>query len=438
MLSAMQLEVLDELCGGEHLERRRVFARTLAEVRALETERERLGELGAARERELELLQYELDQIEQAAPVAGEHEQLVSTRARLRNLDALQSALVHAAHALAPDGAEVPGAAQLAAEAAASIEGVAGLAPGLGELAARCDGLAIEARDVACELEAQRERIESDGSDLHTVEERLAALERLMRRHGGTIESVLEHAGRARGRRDELLDADSALERVSERLREAAARMDEQCAQLRDARARAAGPLAAAVRDQLAALGMADASFEVALSPCGPSSSGADAVEFVLAPNPGVGAGPLREIASGGELSRVMLAIAAVCAGAGTPATKQRGKPGEPDREAAAPAILVFDEVDAGVGGQTGRAVGERLRAIAAWRQVLCITHLPQVASLAQRHFSIAKDTSVSPASATVLELSEQEAVAELARMLGAAEGDPVALRHAHELRQAA
>ena len=178
--------------------------------------------------------------------------------------------------------------------------------------------------------------------------------------------------------------------------------------------------LAEAVGEQLASLAMADASFEVSLSEREVGPSGADAVEFLIAPNPGVPAAPLRDIASGGELSRVMLAIMSV-AGA-----------------SAAEATLVFDEVDAGVGGHTARAVGARLRELAEHRQVLCITHLPQIASLAARHFSIVKDTTADPTLTTVVELGDGEVLSELVRMLGAEEDDSGARRHARELRRAA
>ena len=140
----------------------------------------------------------------------------------------------------------------------------------------------------------------------------------------------------------------------------------------------------------------------------------------MIAPNPGVPAGPLREIASGGELSRVMLALMSVAA------------------DASGPKTLVFDEIDAGIGGQTARAVGERLRDLAAGRQVVAITHLPQIASLAARHFRIAKDTDAETARTTVTALAKGEVVGELVRMLGADDADVAARRHAKELLKAA
>jgi len=153
-----------------------------------------------------------------------------------------------------------------------------------------------------------------------------------------------------------------------------------------------------------------------------PGASGADHVEFLISTNPGVEVGPLREIASGGETSRVMLALMGVAHADGA----------DDDR------LLVFDEVDAGIGGVTARAVGAQLRALAEGRQILCITHLPQIASLAARHFVIAKDTTTEPARTTVAGLDGDALVGELVRMLGAEEGDRAARAHARELLKAA
>jgi DNA repair protein RecN (Recombination protein N) len=152
----------------------------------------------------------------------------------------------------------------------------------------------------------------------------------------------------------------------------------------------------------------------------------------MISPNPGLPAGPLREIASGGELSRVMLALLSVAHGA------EVGAEAPGPAEGSGP-LLVFDEIDAGIGGHTARAVGEHLRELAAGRQILCITHLPQVAALASSHFTIAKDSSVSPARTVLSELEGSAVVGELVRMLGAGEGDRAASQHARQLlRQAA
>jgi DNA repair protein RecN (Recombination protein N) len=298
--------------------------------------------------------------------------------------------------------------------------------PELDALAERCRGLAIEAQDLAGGLRGYCEAVEAEDGSLHAVEERLETLDRVARKHGGTIASALEHAELARARREELLGAEVAFGEATVALACGREALDGHVLALRATRASAAEGLAQAVREELAALAMGDATFEIALTDTDAKGSGGDAVEFMIAPNPGVAAAPLREIASGGELSRVMLALTSAC-DRGTAAGK-----GAPE------SMLVFDEVDAGIGGHTARAVGERLRSLARMRQVVCITHLPQIASLADRHFSIAKDTAAEVTVASVVRLEEGAVVSELMRMLGADERDSAARRHAEDLRSAA
>jgi DNA repair protein RecN (Recombination protein N) len=401
-------------------------------LRALERRHAELRELAGARDRELDLLEFELGEIEALGPQEGEHERLLAARERLRRLDALQSAAGAAAEALAPDSPDTGAGGQPLAASISRLDVLAGVDPRLDALAERMHALEIESQDLAAELRDYCEGSSStSGEDaggeqpgealtLDALEERLAMIERLARKHGGSIRAVLDYAATAAARREELLGADGALERTDEQLREARAELGERVLEVRRARKAAAKRLAVAVREQLAALAMADAGFEVTLAECEPGPSGADAVEFLIAPNPGVPAGPLRDIASGGELSRVMLAIMGVAT------------------ESTAQATLVFDEVDAGIGGHTARAVGARLRELAERRQVLCITHLPQIASLGERHFSISKDTAAEPARTTVVELGETDVVSELVRMLGAHSDDSGAQRHARELRRAA
>jgi DNA repair protein RecN (Recombination protein N) len=430
-LSAAQLEILDGLCAGDHAGRLRKCAQAFAHVRQLEERMAELRELSSQRERELGLLEYELAEIDAVAPDEREHEQLLGARERLRSLDALCSAAGAAAEALAPDSGVAPGAVQLVAGATGQLDALAGVDPALDALAERLHAVIIESQDLAGELRSYCEGAGADDLDgalaqlgpevsLDALEQRLAAIERLARKHGGSVGAVLEYAEHARARHDELAGAEVALAEAGEQLSSARAELEQRVVTVRKARKAAARGFAPAVREQLAALAMGDASFEVTLDEREPGPSGGDSVEFIIAPNPGVPAGPLREIASGGELSRVMLAIMTVA------------------NASSADATLVFDEVDAGIGGQTARVVGERLRGLGERRQVLCITHLPQIASLAARHFSIVKDTSAEPTRTTVLELSEGEVVGELVRMLGADSDDMVARRHARDLRRAA
>jgi DNA repair protein RecN (Recombination protein N) len=300
------------------------------------------------------------------------------------------------------------------------VRGVDAALDALGERAA---ALAVEADDLASELRRYGEVIEAPGGGariLDEVEERLALLDRLKRKHGGTVAAVLAHAEECRRRRDELAGAEEALEAGEAAVEAARAELAQRAEALRAARREAAGGLAGAVVDRLEGLAMEGATFEASVtSRDGFGPTRGDEVEFLIAPNPGVPAGPLRETASGGELSRVMLALMGVAAQAG-------------------PGTLVFDEVDAGIGGQTARAVGEQLRDLATARQIVCITHLPQIASLADRHFTIVKDTSGDTARTSVAQLGRGDVVGELVRMLGADRDDTAARRHAKELLKAA
>ncbi len=448
-VAGAQLQILDDLCGPEQSTRLRACADAYRLNGRLQAELEGLHELHEARERELDLLDHELTEIDEAAPDETEHERLLAARERLRRLDALCSAAGHGAQGLAPDSAEDPGAVALIAAVAARLDTVAGVDSALDAIAERLGTIVVESQDLAAELRDYGERLAGEDGSLEEVEQRLAATERLIRKHGGSIAAVLAYAEQARARRAELDGAQSALAQTGERLTHARAELDRQVAALRRARELAAPRLAAAVREQLAALAMADADFDVALSARPPGPGGGDSVELLIAPNPGVPAGPLREIASGGELSRVMLAVitASTCGEPAAPgeaaqhgAHGARGDEGADDHLHTAPeqAMLVFDEIDAGIGGHTARAVGERLRALGETRQVLCITHLPQIASLGARHFSIVKDTSADPTLATVVQLGEGEVVSELVRMLGAQDTDTTARRHARDLRKAA
>jgi DNA repair protein RecN (Recombination protein N) len=447
-IAAKQLQLLDETCGPEQALRLRACAESHAQTRRAQERLQELRELAGARERELDLLEFELAEIDAAAPDQDEYERLLATRERLRRHDALCSAAGAGAEALAPDSAQGSGVATLLAGAGAQLDDVAGVDARLDGLAERLRAVSIEAGDLAGELRAYAEQGGLDASSseqptLDGVEERLSMLERLMRKHGGDIQGVLDHAERSRARHEEIAGAEVALEQQRAALADAQAQLDEHALALRKAREQAAPLLERGVCEQLAALAMADATFAIELSEREPGPAGADDVEFVIAPNRGVPAGPLREIASGGELSRVMLALAAASDGAGAPARRggkrASGQGPRARRDAPQPAeTFVFDEIDAGIGGHAARAVGARLRELGAKRQVICITHLPQIASLGERHFSIVKESSDELARTSVVQLDERDVVSELVRMLGADAADSTARRHARDLRKAA
>jgi DNA repair protein RecN (Recombination protein N) len=433
-LASAQLDLLDGFCGREQLALRARLADAHGRARGLERELAELRGLAGTRNRDLDLLAFEIEEIETLGPSEAEKDALVAERARLRALDGLLAAAAGGAEAIAPAAGE-GGAAALLAEAERLALPVAGVDAELDLLAGRLAELRLEAEDLGLELRRYSDSLEEEPGRLNEVEERLELYDRLERKHGGSVRAVLDHAERCRAERDRLARAEVETERAEAALAEATRERDALAAKLGKARRRAAPRLAKRVREELAALAMEGATFEVVVEPRrgGPGSdgdggqaadtavgpSGADHVEFLLGPNPGVAAAPIREAASGGELSRVMLALMTV-AGLGESRT------------------LVFDEVDAGVGGQTARAVGERLRVLAEARQVLCITHLPQIASLAGSHFRIEKSASGKTALTTVEALEGEGVVEELVRMLGADAGDGAARRHAEELLAAA
>src|SRR5215207_5163010 len=394
VLSSAQLEILDGFAGADHLERRARYRDAHGEVGSTARELDAVREREGARERDLDLLRFELAEIEAAAPDPGEESDLTVERDRLRHAERLRTATATALAAIA--GADDDGGARGVIGAAESELGaVETIDPALDAIAQQVRAVTVELDDAASALRSYLDGVEAEPGRLEELEERLAALDRLKRKHGGSIEAVLEHAERC----------SSEIERL------------ENAGELAKTRVAAARKLERRVAAELGALAMEGASVDVRLEahPDGFGPSGSETVEFLVATNPGIPSSPLRDAASGGELSRIMLALTGLGAagGAGT---------------------VVFDEIDAGIGGNTARVVGEKLRKLGTERQLICITHLPQVASLANAHFRIVKESGRESARATVERVDGEELVAEIARMLGAERDDEVASRHAREL----
>jgi DNA repair protein RecN (Recombination protein N) len=420
-IASAQLEILDGFAGAEHLALRKDYREAHRESGRLAAELAELREREGSRKRDLDLYRYELAEIEEVAPTPEERDELAARRGRLRHAEGLREAAGGAHAGLAGAEEDGGGAAAALGQAESALHGAAGLDPDLDALTERVAALAVELGDVGSELRAYVEGIESDPGDLLAVEERLEAIDRLERKHGGSVESVLAHAERCRAEIERLEGAETRGAEATAALAEAEARRAELGQRLSEGRAAAAGPLEERVAAELEQLAMAGARLEVVLEPHpeGFGPSGRETVELRVGPNPGIEPAPLRDAASGGELSRVMLALSGLGAGASA-------------------GTLVFDEIDAGVGGNTARIVGERLRALGSERQVLCITHLPQVASLAAVHFRLEKDVGGEQAAATVERLDGEGVVEEIRRMLGGGDSDEAATQHARELLQAA
>jgi DNA repair protein RecN (Recombination protein N) len=382
--------------------RLRAQTRELAELRAA----------AADRERRRDLLAHQVEEIDAARLAPGESERLRSERARLAHAERLREEGTAAAGLLAGDPlrTEDSNAADLAADAARRLGGLERLDPSLAPLAARLRGAVEELRDAASELERYLDGAESDPARLAALEERLHRIEQLQRKYGASEEAVLrarEEAAR------ELAEARGAGERETAlaRQRDATAQgLAEDAAALTAARAKAGRTLSRAVQASLRELGMPDAQFGVGLEPaareegfpCG--ASGAEAVEFLFSANAGEPPRALRKVASGGELSRILLALNSVAA------LETTGK------------VLVFDEVDAGIGGGVAEVVGRKLRGLAKRHQVLCVTHLPQIAAHADAHFRIIKLERDGRTVTELAPLDDAGRVEELAQMLGSGE----------------
>ncbi len=420
-IASAQADVLDGFAGPEHVELLGRYRDAHRQRVRLAAELAELRERDGSRERDLDLYRYELAEIEEVAPDAAEEAELSAERERLRHAEGLREAAAGAHANAAGADEDGGGAAGAIAQAEALLQGVGGVDADLDAIAERVGALALELSDVAGELRNYVDGIEADPGRLAAVEERLEAIERLKRKHGGSVESVLAHAERCRAEIERLAGAEERGAEAEAALAEAEAARVTLGKRLSKGRAAAAGPLQERVAAELERLAMPGASLEVVLepNPDGFGPSGAESVELRLAPNPGLEPAPLRDAASGGELSRVMLALSGLGVGAGA-------------------GTLVFDEIDAGVGGKTARAVGERLRALGEGRQVVCITHLPQVASFATTHFRLEKDVGTATASATVERLDGEGVVEEIRRMLGGESSDEAATRHARELLAAA
>ncbi len=420
-ISSAQMEILDGFAGAEQLETRRRYREAHREVGRLGAELAELREAEGSRERDLDLYRYELAEIEEVAPGPEEREGMAAARERLRHAEGLREAAAGAYAGLAGADEDGGGAAAALAEAEGLLQGAAGLDSGLDAIAARVAALALELGDVGAELRDYAEGIEADPGALQAIEERLEAIDRLERKHGGSVDSVLAHAERCRAEITRLEGAEVRGAEAAAALAAAEARRAELGERLSAGRTAAAGPLQERVAAELERLAMSGAKLEVGLDldPDGYGANGRETVELRVAPNPGIEPAPLRDAASGGELSRVMLALSGLGA-------------------AATAGTFVFDEIDAGVGGNTARVVGERLKALGAGRQVICITHLPQVASLADTHFRLEKDVAGEQAIATVEQLDGEAVVEEIRRMLGGERSDEAATRHARELLAAA
>ncbi|MFI5315121.1 MAG: DNA repair protein RecN [Myxococcota bacterium] len=366
-------------------------------------------------------LRFEIEQIERAQPRAGELDELSLELRRLGHVDRLAQAASRALEALDAEG----GARERLGAARVTLRGVVELDPALAEPEAALERAKVELDEAALLLERYASGIEADPQRLARVEERLAELRRLQTRYGNSIEDILAHGARAADELTGLAGGEARTAELERELAEVAETLDAKSRALSRARETAGAALERAVSGELAELELGRARFAVELEPLDAKSaegltppsgpSGRERASFRLAANPGEAGGRLRDAASGGELARLLLALRNAL------------------RDADSGRLLLFDEIDAGLGGQTARRVGERLRSLAGNNQVICITHLPQIAALGDLHHTVVKDVRKSRTATRISRLSGEDRVDEIARMSGAQLTD-TSRAHAREL----
>nr|WP_221380202.1 DNA repair protein RecN [Actinoplanes polyasparticus] len=428
---AEQRAALDRFAGPEHEKLLETYREAYGRWRAVVDDLADRRRNARARSQEADLLKLGLDEISRVDPQPGEDDDLRAEVQRLEHAEGLRIAAALAAQALA-GGVEVtdeaPDATELLGTARRTLEAQAPVDPMLGELAARIEEAATLVADVSSELSAYLGSLDADPARLEQIYERRAALRALTRKYADDVEGVIVWAEQARTKLAALDSSDELLDELDKERQRLSAQVGELAARLTEARVEAAGRFSEAVSVELAGLAMPHAKVEVAVVPrvtgkdeptagdlpVGPD--GADEVELRLLAHPGAPSLPLQKGASGGELSRVMLAIEVVFAGAGGPET------------------LVFDEVDAGVGGTAAVEIGKRLARLSRTHQVLVVTHLPQVAAFADRHLVVAKDTGGAITTSGVRIVEETERARELSRMLAGLPDSDLGIAHAEEL----
>jgi DNA repair protein RecN (Recombination protein N) len=391
-----QLDLLDNFIGGEQLSRRAELRLAWRELNAARRRHEELTQGAATAQARMDELRALVEATESFEP--GAEDALRAERERLRHVTELAGGVAQAGEAIAPDEGE--GAAGLAAIAERAVAPLEALAPELERAGNELRDVELRLRETASDLKAFLTSLEAEPDRLDHVEHELDRIADAKRRFGcASYQELLDGATEARKELAAVEGGADPLAAAAETVAAAERRLEDLSTELHDARENAAPSFAAAVAEELRGIGLGEGEFRVELHPAAPGASGKDEARFLIRPNAGLPFAPVAETASGGELSRIALAIAAVGGGE----------------------TLVFDEIDAGIGGRTAHAVGETLRRLAGRAQVVTITHLPQIASVADRHFRVEKVPG-DPTHTRIEPLDDDERREEIRRMLGGEE----------------
>lgn len=423
------LELLDSFAGAEALALRRRVAELHRAVRRVEDELRQLTGDAKDRARQLDLLQFQLNEIDAARLIPGEDVALHEERSRLAGAEKLFAACERAYASLRGGDEGGQGAVDAIGTALAELEEMARIDAAVGPTLEALRGILYQLDDLARDLGRYRDAIEFNPERLEEVLQRLDQIAGLKRKYGDSIEEILRYREEVAAGIERIIGSEEAAASLSAERDRLGVALGEAAAALSEARRTAARALEEGVAAELADLGMPRTVLKVAFGqeeaddgfPCGGrrlriGPRGCDQVEFLLSPNPGEPLLPLAKIASGGELSRIMLALKTILAGADEVPT------------------VIFDEIDAGIGGRAAQAVAEKLARVAAARQVLCVTHLPQIAAMADAHYAISKHVAGERTHTRIMQLGEEERAEEVGRMLGGAEVTAKTREHAREM----
>ena len=412
LLVPLHVDMFDTWVGESAAELKTRISERYVQLQSIRSERDRLLTDERNRARLLDLYQFQLKEVEAARLEAGEEESLAAERNRLANAEKLYSAADEIHDALT----ETEGCAiDRLSEAAKAADRIEGMDPSMSTLTETLNAALINAQEASMAIRDYIEQVEANPERLEQVEERIELIRVLKKKYGDSIEDILKYAEDLSGKLDGLTNADERASELAGKIAEMEQQLQMLCAKLTGLRKKASSEFEKLVERELADLAMDKTRFQVSIEPTEPGPKGADAVEFLISPNPGEPLRPLAKIASGGEMSRIMLALKTVMARSEVP-------------------TLVFDEIDTGIGGRTAQVLGEKLASLARKCQVLCVTHLPQIASKAGSHFSISKAVENGRTSVQLSVLTGEDRVGELARMLGADGTSDAATQHAREM----
>ncbi|BCM91429.1 DNA repair protein RecN [Abditibacteriota bacterium] len=414
------LGFLDAFGDARHAANRQKTREAYRSWREAERRLTELTQNEQARAQRLDMLQFQATEIDKAKLQAGEDEELEEERTKLWNSEKLRSAAGLCRDLLLGD--DEPGAISLGQRALKSAKEIQNIDSSIGEWTAQLQSALLELEDVASSARDYADALDADPHRLEEIEGRLYRISRLKRKYGASVGEILEHRATIETEINDLTLSDEQLAGLRDEAGKRKAEFLAIAEKLSAARQKLAKSFTGAVVQELGGLAMDKARLEISFGRQeNGSNEGVDKIEFVFSANPGQELRPLTKIASGGEISRVMLALRSVL----------REKRGTDDDEAGVP-IVVFDEVDTGIGGLTAEKVGEKMQEIAGGHQVFCITHLPQIAKRADHHFRVEKQSGRDFTSVSVVGLEGEDRIVELARMMGSE--SKANLQHAREL----